>query len=317
MSVGGLDRSIRFFDLSRLTESKGKEPSGHTGLITCASWSPNETQVATGGSDGVICLWCCKSGVVLSTLKEGFSSAVSSVAWSSDGKHICAASAAEDLYDNCQKGENISSSSSNSSSSSSGIKGQQNNDDGSSGIKSEGKQVTLKVWRSTGSKKPIFSCKTVLKAEVGGEEAESTATEALSTPTPKGRVKVIFNVEGSEIVVMMLGWGKDSCPFAIFKLGARSAKAQNVAAGGHFASYSGRNTFPPISTEIDITSEDPTLPVGFSREAPHGTQGLSEDEVFLDPPSSATPLSSSVSAFAILGEDGSVLHLLQRKTYSK
>lgn len=76
---------IRLWDLR--TGSNFNSLFGHNGTVQCASFSPDEQYVVSGGYDGTIRLWSVNSGDLIRILGH-HGSYVESVAFSPDGKYL-------------------------------------------------------------------------------------------------------------------------------------------------------------------------------------------------------------------------------------
>src|SRR5260370_32168433 len=65
---------------------------GHLGIVYAASWSPDQSRIATASEDSTVGIWDASTGARLSTL-SGHTGTVYAVAWSPDGTTLASASA--------------------------------------------------------------------------------------------------------------------------------------------------------------------------------------------------------------------------------
>src|SRR5258708_947383 len=65
---------------------------GHSGPVTCTSYSPNGRHVVSGSEDNTIRIWDAESGAAVGEPLTGHAEGVSSVAYSPDGRHIVSGS---------------------------------------------------------------------------------------------------------------------------------------------------------------------------------------------------------------------------------
>ena len=65
---------------------------GHTGIVRSATWSPDQSRIATAGEDGLVGIWDAATGTLMSWL-YGHGDTVYSVAWSPDETMLASASA--------------------------------------------------------------------------------------------------------------------------------------------------------------------------------------------------------------------------------
>src|SRR5260370_8098825 len=65
---------------------------GHLGIVYAASWSPDQSRIATASEDSTGGIWDASTGARLSTL-SGHTGTVYAVAWSPDGTTLASSSA--------------------------------------------------------------------------------------------------------------------------------------------------------------------------------------------------------------------------------
>ena len=84
-------RNIEWYLSHREFEGSDVTLYGHTAPVECVSYSPDGTQVASGGYDGTIKLWDASTGTEVRTL-QGHTNAVWDLSFSSDGTRIVSGS---------------------------------------------------------------------------------------------------------------------------------------------------------------------------------------------------------------------------------
>jgi WD40 repeat protein len=108
LKMGGLGRVLCISSLSKMPrmltswddsiqawDGKSGQPStslppfeGHSGVVYCVAFSPDEKYIVSGSSDATIHLWDAESGKAIGSPFRGHTSTVFSVAFSPDGMHI-------------------------------------------------------------------------------------------------------------------------------------------------------------------------------------------------------------------------------------
>lgn len=86
-------RAIRLWDVR--TGQQRHATTGHQSIVTSAAFSPDGQRVATGAEDGMYQIWDFTRRTEPKTFREARYDKISSVAWSSDGNFVLAASRSE------------------------------------------------------------------------------------------------------------------------------------------------------------------------------------------------------------------------------
>jgi len=89
LASGGLDKTIRIWDMATRTSKKSLE--GHTAAVTSLAFSPDGHLLASGSEDNAVRVWNVDSGASTRTL-VGHTYKLEAVAFSIDGKTIASAS---------------------------------------------------------------------------------------------------------------------------------------------------------------------------------------------------------------------------------
>lgn len=82
------DKSVIVWNLSTMDF---KQLPKQGGTVISAMFSPDDTQIATGGADGVVRIWDANTGNLIQSLKPKSNNWISSVSYSNNGKYIVAA----------------------------------------------------------------------------------------------------------------------------------------------------------------------------------------------------------------------------------